>query len=255
MAIATARDFEVSNSEFLSITQASQSGLDPGDADFYMCTWVKMESFPALNAIMCKWTNNGGAGTCSYNLIYTSSRFYMQVSSTGVYNSGVGTVIANNFGAASLATWYFVECYHDSVNNLIGICVNRGTDNTTAHSTGVYSGASAQFCIGAFSAGGGFQYDGLQSSAVFISGIPTSGERDAIYNSGAGVLYGCGPTLSSASYVSWWNLDEASGNALDSVGSNTLTDNNTVLSAAGLIEECSAGGSTKGGLCLLGVGL
>lgn len=33
--------------------------------------------------------------------------------------------------------------------------------------------------------------------------------------------------------ISWWSLDETSGNRADSHGSNTLTDNNTVLSAAG----------------------
>ena len=37
----------------------------------------------------------------------------------------------------------------------------------------------------------------------------------------------------SGSIVSRWLLDEASGNRADSVGSNTLTDNNTVLAATG----------------------
>lgn len=35
--------------------------------------------------------------------------------------------------------------------------------------------------------------------------------------------------------ISYWKLDEASGIAVDSVGSNTLTDNNTVTSAAGQV--------------------
>jgi len=37
------------------------------------------------------------------------------------------------------------------------------------------------------------------------------------------------------SLVSYWKLDESSGDAIDSVGSNTLTDNNTVGSAVGKI--------------------
>ena len=37
----------------------------------------------------------------------------------------------------------------------------------------------------------------------------------------------------SGNIVSRWKLDEASGSRADSVGSNTLTDNNTVTSAAG----------------------
>jgi len=39
----------------------------------------------------------------------------------------------------------------------------------------------------------------------------------------------------SNSLVGYWKLDEASGNALDSLGSNTLTDTNTVTSATGLV--------------------
>jgi hypothetical protein len=38
------------------------------------------------------------------------------------------------------------------------------------------------------------------------------------------------------SLISYWKLDEASGNALDAHGSNTLTDNNTVGTAAGKIN-------------------
>lgn len=40
----------------------------------------------------------------------------------------------------------------------------------------------------------------------------------------------------SSSVVSRWKLDEASGNRADSVGSNTLTDNNTVGNAAGISQ-------------------
>lgn len=38
------------------------------------------------------------------------------------------------------------------------------------------------------------------------------------------------------SLVSYWALDEASGNAIDSHGSNTLTDNNTVAAATGKVS-------------------
>jgi hypothetical protein len=37
--------------------------------------------------------------------------------------------------------------------------------------------------------------------------------------------------------ISYWKMDESSGNALDSHGSNDLTDNNTVTSAAGIISN------------------
>ena len=37
--------------------------------------------------------------------------------------------------------------------------------------------------------------------------------------------------------VSYWKLDESSGNAADSVGSNTLTNTNTVTYSAGKINN------------------
>jgi len=37
--------------------------------------------------------------------------------------------------------------------------------------------------------------------------------------------------------VSYWKLEEASGNRADAAGSNTLTDNNTVTNGAGIIDD------------------
>ena len=42
--------------------------------------------------------------------------------------------------------------------------------------------------------------------------------------------------VSASALVSYWKMDESSGNATDSVGTNTLTDNNTVTSASGIIN-------------------
>lgn len=45
--------------------------------------------------------------------------------------------------------------------------------------------------------------------------------------------------------VSYWKLDEASGDRADSHGSNTLTDNNTVTSATGVINSAADFESTN----------
>ena len=39
--------------------------------------------------------------------------------------------------------------------------------------------------------------------------------------------------------VSYWKMDETSGSRVDSVGANTLTDNNTVPSQVGVISNAS----------------
>jgi hypothetical protein len=56
---------------------------------------------------------------------------------------------------------------------------------------------------------------------------------------GAAPWYRNGSALAN-SVVALWKLDEASGTRADSVGSNTLTDNNTVTSAQGLVYPLSA---------------
>lgn len=41
----------------------------------------------------------------------------------------------------------------------------------------------------------------------------------------------------STNLISYWKLDETSGNAVDSVGSNTLTNNNSVSFSTALINN------------------
>lgn len=48
-----------------------------------------------------------------------------------------------------------------------------------------------------------------------------------------------GPLPQAGSIVARWKLDEASGNRADSVGANTLTDNNSVLSGEGINQMCA----------------
>lgn len=47
------------------------------------------------------------------------------------------------------------------------------------------------------------------------------------------------PSTILTNLVAYWKLDEASGSRADSQGTNTLTDNNTVTSAAGIISNAA----------------
>lgn len=51
-------------------------------------------------------------------------------------------------------------------------------------------------------------------------------------------IFPSGSTLNN-DLVSYWKLDEASGTRADSVGSNHLTDNNTVGSTTGILNSCA----------------
>lgn len=231
---ASARSFAKANSESLSITNAAQSGLGFGDVDFYVCGFFKFATLTGTSVgLINKYLAAGNQH--SYTLYQSTDRkprFY--VSADG------STDVVATWGSADVSdgVWYFYEGWHNATANQIGVCLNRGTDVTTSHSGGVYVG-TAPFEISGFDAGS--YYDGLIQLIVITSGIPTTAERNAIYNSGAGVFYRNRPTLSLASYVSWYDCAETSGALRDAHGTNHLTDNNTVTSAGGLITYTAEG--------------
>jgi hypothetical protein len=47
------------------------------------------------------------------------------------------------------------------------------------------------------------------------------------------------PNPGIANLVSWWEFNESSGNAIDDVGTNTLTNNGTIAYTAGLRGNCA----------------
>lgn len=179
--IGTAADFEVTNSEYLSITD--NTDLSTGDIDFTLAFWVQLES---KSANMFFPTKQAGAGSREFNTQYnsTADRFRF-----GVSNDGTATVNvdANALGSPSTATWYFIVVWHDATANTINIQVNDGTVNSTSHTTGVFN-STAAFTIGATAVPASY-HDGLIDNVYFWKRVLTTDERTALYNSGNGKDY------------------------------------------------------------------
>lgn len=242
-AFSPARQYTRASSQYHVITDAAQSGLDfSGNVDFYIFGWCYFDEIPSFynpgNSpnILGKQLNTGNQRSYSLFASTVDEKPRFSVSADGIANT---TVIWSSGIVAD--TWYFFEAYHDSVNDVIGICFtaegsgSRGVDVTTAHSTGMFN-SSADFSIAIQNIGVNTGYfDGRLQGIGVTSGIPTSAERDALYNSDMGVLSTNRPSLSSATYISMWNGNEASGDLVDSIGSNTLTDVNGVTTAVGHI--------------------
>ena len=138
-----AAQFTAANKDYLTIP--SNASLQTGDIDFEVGAWVYMDTKTANQDIVSKWTVGGGSNN-EYLLRYntTTDRFDFYASSDGSVGS---QVTANNFGAVSLSTWYFVRAWHDSVNNKLKIQVNNGTADSLDFSTGVLVSNSA-FVLG-----------------------------------------------------------------------------------------------------------
>lgn len=229
---ASARQYTAANSESHSITDAAQTNLDPsGNTDFYIATWVYLDTKTAAQSFVAKYDFNSNQRCYRLEYDNTADRFLFRVSSDGT-STNLFTATASTFGSPSTATWYFLQAYHDATNDVIAVSVNNGTFDTTANTLGVADKA-VPFFIGNNS--NAQPTNGRIAQTLFALGIPASGERASLYNSGNGVLYKDRPTFASAAIVSWWDGAETSGVRIDAHGSNHLTDNNTVTSAAGKV--------------------
>ena len=220
---ASARLFTAANSEYFSAVDAAWNSPT---GSWYQAGWVKLTTNATQVVLLAKYGTGGNQGWQTYYNNATS-KFGLTQSHDGTNTVGV------EFGStSSTGTWYFVENYYDSVNQLCGININRGTDATVAQTNGQFD-SSLAIRWGAQS--GGFYANAAGGPTVFLSGMPTAAERNALYNSGNGVLYKDRPTFSTATILAWYDMAETSGQAYDANGTNHLTDNNTVTSAAGKV--------------------
>jgi hypothetical protein len=179
--IRGAAQFTAANSEFLSV--ADNTDLSTGDVAFTVASWVYLDSKTTTRDIFSKW---GAAGQREYILTYDQAvdRFIFFVTADG---TTAVSVTASTFGSPSTATWYFVVCYHDPTGNLIGISVNNGAFNTTAHTTGVFNSTSAFHLGGRVS--GPMYMDGRLDGVGFWKKLLSAAEITELYNSGAGLDY------------------------------------------------------------------
>jgi hypothetical protein len=210
---------------------ADNASLAMGDVDMWCAAWVLPASTVGADRIIMGQYDLASQRAWTLQYANTGNVWRFTVSPDGLSGS-VGTASATTYGAPQLNNWQFVFAYHDSVNNTVNISVNGGPFDSASHSTGIFNSTS-NFHIGAFISGGAPAafFDGRIDGACFgksppggIAAIATT-IRDTLFNSGRG-LKAAGVTSQQRTDwggVSFWNLEESSGNAADSWGSNTLT--------------------------------
>jgi len=221
-------------SQYLS--RASTASLQTGDIDFTVWGWVYLNVKNAQQAIIAKWNTGSNAREWVVNYVDTSDRLRFSVTNDGTVGT-TNSVEESVTGAPSVDSWYFFVAYHDSVNNLLGISLNNSAGSTTAHSTGVFSSATADLTIGAI-VGGSLKLNGRVDGPGFIKRLLTPAEKTALFNLGRGVKY-AGLPATMTDTISFWNLDEYSASAgavtrNDSQSTNHLTDTGTTPSGQGV---------------------
>ena len=240
---ANAADFEEVNSEYL--TRSSTDLLQP--LSFSISLWIKPEDLTgAVTPLISK--HDSMESEQSYILYYyppTNKLSWAIYENDGAGGPG-GSVPQALSGASPMSsgTWYHIVVTLDDQNE-IQLILNDGTPFTASVTESMYQ-SSSDFGIGAyFSEGspiGSSYFDGLMEATSFYNRVLTAAEITSLYNSGSGIAYDSldGSSSLLTDLISYWALDEASGNRVDSHGSATLTDNNTVTQSTGNVYTNAA---------------
>lgn len=178
---ANAADFERGNSEYLSITDASQSGLDI-TGDMTICAWVNAESFPAgqYPTIAIKWKNTTNQRAYALYRSVPDGEWWFDVSGNGATSQR--TTVKKSH-SASTSTWYFISAYHDSNDDEIGISVNGGSVTTASHTHGIHDSSEPFYIgIGDYSGDLIYPWDGLMGPAMLFNRRLSNAESTALAN-------------------------------------------------------------------------
>ena len=190
--------FTKTNSEYLSISDGSQTGLDI-TGDLTMSAWIKKTTDFGNGQIMGKFDGNGGASSRGYALHLDAN-----TSTSLDINISNGTTATWKYvtWAPTTGTWYHVAAVYDASAGSVEFYVDGSQQGTTQ--TGLptsITNNSQAFQIGAHS-GGGSYIDGEVDIAIVFDRALTSAEISDLYNSGSPQTYadmfGSGTTTSTS---------------------------------------------------------
>lgn len=215
--------FVAADKSYLSIADASQTGLDPLTDDFAFMGWFK---FTTLSTQILVTKLSGSAG---YELYVNADG-----SLTVQWGDGSAAKVFASSAASTVttATWTFLAVYADRSGNLQ---VYKGTTSSAPASVitldiSARSGSvntTEAFQVGA--AGATYFVNGVIDSLMFFKKADLSAVASDIitwaYNSGSGRLCSEITTAQKTAWgaVSGWEMGEATGVRADSWGSNHLS--------------------------------
>lgn len=179
--VENSAQFVRASNKYLSL--ADNAALSMGDIDFTIAAWVYLDSKTNQMAIVSKSVSTSQAAH-EYYIDYNSGtdRFRFIVSD----GTTIKTHTASNFGSPSLATWYLILAYHDSVNNQVGIQVSNTALNASAWTTGVQDSNGA-FEIGRMFSSNTYCFDGRIGPVHIWKRLLRIPERYLLWNNGLGL--------------------------------------------------------------------
>ncbi|WP_182830381.1 LamG-like jellyroll fold domain-containing protein [Tautonia rosea] len=225
------------------LSAASNAALRAGGTDFFIATWAWIDTM-GVRTFACKQpTPADREWILGYDSTgtFASNRFFFRTAGTGTANS----VVSNSFGAAATGQWYFVIAWRDYAADKIRLRINAAASDENTPTNSI-TPTDAPLLLGASQASSPPTYDRLHAGRLdqVIFGKPVSisaviaNLHATLYNGGAGVSYSQLTAAQKADWglVSFWELDERSGERRDAHGSNHLTPINNPVAADGSIS-------------------
>src|SRR3990172_1052049 len=121
MANTKSLDLELSSSQYASIADASQTGLDI-TGDISVVAWIDLEELPSTATtdftIIGKWTSASGKRSYLFWIESGDDKLYFRYSDDGEFTSAVTTLVSTTaLGAGYIAYWKLNDDYLDVTAN------------------------------------------------------------------------------------------------------------------------------------------
>lgn len=192
--IGNAADFELDTSEYLNITDGSQTGLDI-TSDISFSLWVQPESALSTDserALIYKWAS----GDASYGLTIVDvggvEKIRLRIYDAAAPGSGViyDWDISLGTGTFKHVVVYWDQTGHGSGSGTAECWVDGSSQGTVTDSAAAdINNSAAAFSLSSLSTGIQWYFDGALDEVGIWSKVISSGEVSDLYNSGDGIPY------------------------------------------------------------------
>lgn len=172
-----AADFESTETDYLSIADGSQTGLDQTDAVFSISGWVKFETLSTGDSqVLWSKTTTSQIGWEFYFIDDTTDKLVYEVR-----NSGGPTVsVTRDWEGAAADTWFFITAVSNGASSGLFVDgVQLGADISGATSV---ADVTAPFQIGTYFEGLSL-FDGLMQDVTFFSDALSDEQVTELYDS------------------------------------------------------------------------
>jgi hypothetical protein len=201
--IGGAADFDVLNSEYLTISDAAQTGLDL-TTQFTLEAWAKTDSTSSTRVVLGK---SGAAPQSAYNLRLGGDRFSIPISFDGTgFTSPTGDILNGVSGSVSIGTWYYSVATFDG--STLRLYRDGPQETSKATFGGTLHNSTTAFNIGARN-NGTQPFDGTVDEARVSNVVRSAAWISAQHKSMTDVFITFGGAEVQGSSVSYYSPDAA----------------------------------------------